>query len=71
MINCRNSRHRSSCPGVISSMLQRNCGNSIMTQQAKILEYLDGGILCEGFYYTPEDVTGPLQAAACAARDQA
>jgi dienelactone hydrolase len=31
-----------------------------MTKQAKTLEYLDGGTLCKGFYYTPEDVNGPL-----------
>ena len=31
-----------------------------MTKQAKTLEYLDGGTLCKGFYYTPEGVTGPL-----------
>lgn len=31
-----------------------------MAQQAKALEYLDGGTLCKGFYYTPEEVTGPL-----------
>ena len=31
-----------------------------MTTQATTLEYLDGGTLCKGFYYTPENVTEPL-----------